>query len=86
MEERKEEVLRFMTDFTVPFDNNQAERDLQNGEVAAEDRWMLSNREWGGKLLPHSQLHLDDAQAGKGSAPGTCRSMPRSATKSKKER
>jgi transposase len=46
-------VLRFLHDFAVPFDNNQAERDLRMIPRAAEGLRLFSHRERGHDLLPH---------------------------------
>lgn len=43
LERRKEEVLRFLTDFAVPWDNNQAERDLRMVKLQQQGLGLLSD-------------------------------------------
>jgi hypothetical protein len=51
---RRDEVLRFMTDLSVPFDNNGSERDLR----------MIKLRQKTSGCLPRQELPLDRPQAG----------------------
>ena len=43
LQKKRDEILRFMTDISLPFDNNGSERDL-DAEARAEDRWLFPDR------------------------------------------
>jgi len=64
LREKREAVLRFITDLRVPFDNNQAERDLRMPRTQAEDRRPLPHRSRHRAVRHHPLLPLHPAQAG----------------------
>nr|WP_245808587.1 transposase [Deinococcus hopiensis] len=61
-QKHRDKVLCFLQEDGVPFDNNQAERDIGMVREAKDVRWRPLRCGWK-EFLPHSQLPLQTSEA-----------------------
>jgi transposase len=84
LERRKEEVLRFLTDFSVPFDNNQAERDLRMIKLQQKTSGCFRTKEGARQFCRIRGYISTMRKQGRGVLPaleGACRGAPLSVRK-----
>jgi len=62
LRERRNEVLRFLTDLRVPFNNNQAERDLRMPKLKQKTSGCFRSDTGAGALCHHPLLPLNSPQ------------------------